>query len=242
MNLRTEPVNLRTCELVNRGSRVRYNEFVKSVSRVATLALVVVLAAVTLSGQPAPAVPLRLVALDGGRAIPTVVVGDTELVSVDDLAAIFAVLVREDAQARAITVGYKGKTIVVSQDQALASIGGRLVSLPAAPARIGGRWHLPVEFIGRALSAIYDVPLELRKASRLVIRGRMRVPRVVVRHEVAGNQARVTLDVAPPTPHQVSQDGTRLVVRFEADLLDATVPACSRRASSRASQSSRRRW
>ncbi len=195
------------------------------VSRVATLALVVVLAAVTLSGQSAPAVPLRLVALDGGRAIPTVVVGDTELVSVDDLAAIFGVLVREDAQARAITVGYKGKTIVVSQGQSLASIGGRLVSLPAAPARIGGRWHLPVEFIGRALSAIYDVPLELRKASRLVIRGKMRVPRVVVRHEVAGDQARVTLDVAPPTPHQVSQDGTRLVVRFEADLLDATVPA-----------------
>ena len=195
------------------------------VSRVGTLALVVVLAAVTLSGQTAPAVPLRLVALDGARAIPTVVVGDTELVSVDDLAPIFAVLVREDAQARAITVGYKGRTIVVSQDQALASIGGRLVSLPAAPARIGGRWHLPVEFIGRALSAIYDVPLELRKASRLVIRGRMRVPRVVVRHEVAGNQARVTLDVAPPTPHQVSQDGTRLLVRFEADLLDATIPA-----------------
>ena len=195
------------------------------VSRVGTLGLVVALAAVTLSGQSAPGVALRLVALDGARTIPTMVVGDTELVSVDDLAAIFNVLVREDALARAITVGYKGRTIVVSQDQALASIGGRLVSLPAAPARIGGRWHLPVEFIGRALPAIYDVPLELRKASRLVIRGRMRVPRVVVRHEVAGNQARVTLDVAPPTPHQVSQEGARLLVRFDADLLDATLPA-----------------
>ncbi len=69
-----------------------------------------------------------MVALDGTRAIPTVIVGDTELVSVDDLAAIFGVLVRDDALARAITVGYKGRTIVVSQDQALASIGGRLVS------------------------------------------------------------------------------------------------------------------
>ncbi|MBK5299234.1 MAG: N-acetylmuramoyl-L-alanine amidase [Vicinamibacteria bacterium] len=187
-------------------------------------ALTVVLLAATLSGKAAPATPLRLVSADGTRPIPTVVVGDTELVSVDDLAAIFGVLVREDALARAITVAYKGRTIVVSQDQALASIAGRLVSLPAAPARIGGRWHLPVEFIGRALSVIYDVPLELRKASRLVIRGRMRVPRVVVRHEVAGNQARVTLDVAPPTPHQVSQDGSRLLVRFDADLLDATLP------------------
>ena len=189
------------------------------------LAIAVVLAAAALSGQSAPATPLRLVAPDGARPIPTVVSGDTELISVDDLAAIFGVLVREDALARAITVGYKGRTIVVSQDQALASISGRLVSLPAAPARIAGRWHLPVEFIGRALSAIYDVPLELRKASRLVIRGRMRVPRVIVRNEVAGNQGRVTLDIAPPTPHQVSQEGSRLLVRMDADLLDATLPA-----------------
>ena len=122
-------------------------------------------------------------------------------------------------------MAYKGRTIVLSQDQALASISGRLVSLPSPPTRIGNRWHLPVEFIGRALSVIYDTPLELRKASRLVIRGRMRVPRVVVRHDVAGNQARVTLDVAPPTPHQVLQDGATVVVRFDADLLDATVNA-----------------
>lgn len=182
------------------------------------------LTATTLSAQSAPAVPLRLVSADGSRAIPTVVVGDTEMVSVDDLATVFGVLVREDVLARAITVGYKGRTIVVSQDQALASIGGRLVSLPAAPSRIGGRWHLPVEFIGRALSGIYDVPLELRKASRLVIRGPLRVPRVVVRHDVGGDQARVTLDVAPPTAHQVEQDGARVVVRFTADLLDATLP------------------
>ena len=94
----------------------------------------------------------------------------------DDLAAIFSVLVRETRSRGRSDGRLQGRTIVVSQDQALASIGGRLVSLPAAPARIGGRWHLPVGFIGRALSAIYDVPLELRKASRLVIRGKMRVP------------------------------------------------------------------
>lgn len=193
--------------------------------RAIALTAVVALAAATLSGQSAPAAPLRLVSPEGARTLPTVVSGDTELIALDDLASIFGVLVREDALARAITIGYKGRTIVLSQDQALASIGGRLVSLPAAPARIGGRWHVPVEFIGRALAAIYDVPLDLRKASRLVIRGRLRVPRVVVRHEVAGDQARVTLDVAPRTPHQVVQEAQRLLVRFEADLLDPSLPA-----------------
>jgi N-acetylmuramoyl-L-alanine amidase len=35
----------------------------------------------------------------------------------------------------------------------------------------------------------------------------------------------VTFDVAPATPHTVTQDGSRLLVRFEADALDATLPA-----------------
>jgi N-acetylmuramoyl-L-alanine amidase len=180
--------------------------------------------AVSVTGQSPPATPLRLVSVDGARTIPTIVVGDTELVATDDLAALFGVEVKDDTAARAITVTYRGTTIVLSQGQALASIGGRLVSLPAPPSRINGRWHVPVEFIGRALAPVVDPPLELRKASRLVLRGRIRAPRVVIRHEVAGNQARVTLDISPVTGHQVTQDGARIVVRFDADLLDATVP------------------
>ena len=203
----------------------KYNTQVRLSLRSAAACAVVVLVATALAGQSPPPTPLRIIAADGTRQLPTVMSGDTELVALEDLAAAFGVEVREDTLARAITVGHGGRTIVVSQDQALASIGGRLVSLPSAPARIGGRWHLPVEFIGRALSAIYDTPLELRKASRLIIRGRLRVPRVVVRHEAAGGQARVTLDVTPVAPHQVVQDGGRVVVRFDADLLDVTLPS-----------------
>jgi N-acetylmuramoyl-L-alanine amidase len=149
--------------------------------------------------------------------------GDTELVAFDDLAANFGLTVREDTVAHAITVTVTGKTIVLSQNQALASISGRLVSLPAPPVKIGGRWYVPVEFIGRALSVVSDVPLELRKASRLVLQGAIRAPRVVVHHDVGGNQARVTIDITPRTPHQVQQEATRAIVRVDADLIDLTV-------------------
>jgi N-acetylmuramoyl-L-alanine amidase len=53
----------------------------------------------------------------------------------------------------------------------------------------------------------------------------VRVPRVAGRVEALGALARVTFDVAPATPHSVSQDGARLIVRFEADALDATLPS-----------------
>ncbi len=191
--------------------------------RMSLLVVIVACATFSIAGQGAPPpAPLRLVAADGTRTIPTVMSGDTELVALDDLASLFNLTVREDTVARAITVTYKGKTIVLSQNQALASISGRLVSLPAAPVRMGTRWYVPVEFIGRALSVVSDVPLELRKASRLVILGVLRIPRIVVRHDAGGNQARVTLDVTPRTPHQVQQEASRLLVRFEADLLDVT--------------------
>ena len=39
--------------------------------------------------------------------------------------------------------------------------------------------------------------------------------------------ARLTFDVAPATPHAVAQEGNRLVIRFEADLLDASLPSPS---------------
>ncbi len=194
--------------------------------RATGILLALLLAAVSLAGQGAqPAAPLRLVAADGSRPLPTILNGDTELIAFDDLSSIFKVVVREDAVARAFTVGYNGKTIVLSQNQALASISGRLVSLPAPPVRLNNRWYVPVEFIGRALSLVYDTPLELRKASRLVILGPLRVPRVVVHHDVVGNQARVTLDVVPNVPHQVLQEPSRLLIRFTADMLDLTVPA-----------------
>ena len=131
---------------------------------------------------------------------------------------------KEDAVARAFTVTYKGKTVVLSQNQALASISGRLVSMPASPAKISNRWYVPVEFIGRALSLVYDSPLELRKASRLVILGPLRVPRVVVHHDATAPQGRITIDLVPTVGHQVVQEPTRLLIKLDADLLDLTLP------------------
>src|SRR5437773_7614750 len=92
-------------------------------------------------GQPAPsssaaAAPLTLLSREGRRAIQLTVVGDQEFVALDELASVFQLAVREDSLG-AITVTYKGKTIILTPDQALASVAGKLISLPAAPTRNG---------------------------------------------------------------------------------------------------------
>jgi N-acetylmuramoyl-L-alanine amidase len=159
---------------------------------------------------------------EGRRPLPIAIVGDQEFVGLDDLATTFQLTVREESGA--ITVTYKGKTIVLTPDQTLASVSGRLISLPAPPSRNGRRWLVPLEFISRALTLVYDIRLDLRKPSRLLIVGDLRVPRITVRYEALGASGRLTIDATPRATSTVSQEGDHLTVKFDADALDATNP------------------
>jgi len=190
-------------------------------SAAATFAFLLALAA-ALSSQPA-APSLTLLSKEGRRALPLAMVADQEFVALDDLASAFQLAVREDALG-AITVAYKGKTIILTPDQALASVSGRLVSLPAAPARSGRRWLVPVEFVSRALGLIYDVRLDLRKASRLLVVGDLRVPRLTLRYDTQANAGRLTIDASPRASSTVTQDGDHLTIKFDADALDVANP------------------
>jgi len=188
----------------------------------ATAACLIALAA-ALSSQTAQPPALSLLSKDGRRALPITLVADQEFVALDDLAAAFQLTVREESLG-AVTVSYKGKTIVLTPDQALASVSGRLVSLPAPPARNGRRWLVPVEFISRALSLIYDTRLDLRKPSRLLVVGDLRVPRITVRYDPLGPSGRLTIDATPRATATVTQEAEHLTIKFDADALDVPNP------------------
>jgi len=104
---------------------------------------------------PAPA-PLMLVSKDARRTVPTVTTNGRELIALDDIAALFQVAVREDSLAGGFTITYRGKTIIASADQPMASVDGRIVTLPSPITRNGRRWLVPIEFLPRALGPIYD--------------------------------------------------------------------------------------
>ena len=114
---------------------------------------------------------------DARRPIPTTILNGQEFVGLDDVISLFQVTVREDTLAGGILVTYKGRTIVASTDQPLASVNGRVVTLPAPIARAGRRLLVPIDFLPRALGPIYDAPIDLRRASRLLILGSLRVAR-----------------------------------------------------------------
>src|SRR5262249_57950721 len=131
----------------------------------------------------------------------------------------FQVNVREESLGN-ITATYKGKTIVLTPDQPLASVSGRLVSLPAPPRRAPSRrWLVPIEFM-RALALVYDSKIELRKPSHLVIVGDLRVPRVQVQYHPSITYGRLTIDATPRALGTVTREGDHLAVKFDADAIE----------------------
>lgn len=172
------------------------------------------------ASQAAP--PYTLLGPDGRHALAVRLVNGQDMFALDELASRFGLSVREDALAGGLTLSTQGQTIVLSPGQNLASVGGRLISLPAPVVREGRAWLVPVEFVSRALGPIAGVRIDLRKPSRLVIVGDLVVPRVDVRADAEGaNRTRLTFEVSPAAAHRVTQETGRLLVGFEADAVDA---------------------
>lgn len=199
-------------------------ETVRGPAALSLAILVLLLASLPQAQGTAPATPLTLLSREGRRPVPTVVLNGQELIALDELAALFQVTVREDTLAGGLTLTYKGRTIVVSIDQPMVSVSGRVVTLPSPAIRSGGRWLVPLDFFPRALAPIYDARIDLRRTSRLLVVGDLRVPRVIGRIESPGPPTRATLEIAPGVPVSVTTESGRLIVHVDADAIDAVLP------------------
>src|SRR4029434_1782087 len=97
-------------------------------ARVAIALVATVLLALPLLPQAQDnAPPYTLLSRDGRRPIQVVSTRGRELVSLDDIAALFQVTVRTDSLAGGVTMTYRGKTIIASADRPMASVDGRVV-------------------------------------------------------------------------------------------------------------------
>ena len=169
--------------------------------------------------------PITVLSREGRRTLPTVEVQGQQMVGLDDLAeSLPAAGSRDDRGHARVTATYKNQTIVLTPDQSLVSASGRLVSLPAPLTRRANRWLVPVEFISRALAPIYDVTARFPPG---VATARRRRSSRAARHGAVRRQPgalRVTFEIAPRATAVVTQEQSRLLVRFDADALDASLP------------------
>jgi N-acetylmuramoyl-L-alanine amidase len=179
----------------------------------------------SLQAQAPPAAPFTIVTSDGRRTLPATLLNGQDLVALDDIASVFGAALKEDALAGGFILTHRGRTIVASANGTTVSVNGRVVALPSAVVRAGRRWLVPVEFLQSALGAIHDQRILVRRPSRLVLVGDVRVPRVTARIDSPGPPTRAMVEVTPAAPVTTATETDRLTVRIEADALDLALPA-----------------
>ncbi len=206
------------------GNVVHVRATLGAASVLLLLLLLAATATVPLIGGQVPAggaVVYSVLDREGRRPLAARRTDGQDLVALDEVGALFGLTLREDRELESLTLTRQGQTIVLSRGQALASVAGRIIALPAPPVREGRRWFAPVELLSRAVAPATGTRIDVRKASRLVIVGDLRVPRVDLRYEGAGPRARLIVDIEPAAPHRVVLEGGRLAIVIDADALDA---------------------
>jgi N-acetylmuramoyl-L-alanine amidase len=172
------------------------------------LALTVVLLLLTWRSVAGQGTIFTIISPAGRRSLAATAVHGHEMFALNDLAAAFQLNVQADTLG-AITISYKGKTIILTPDQNLASVNGRIVSLATAPTRSNQQWFVPVELVNQALAPIYGERLELRADSHLILEGNVTAPRAP---EPAPTPAAPAAPVQPaparPAPSQPAAPAT----------------------------------
>jgi N-acetylmuramoyl-L-alanine amidase len=159
---------------------------------------------------------------DGQRPLPFRTSGNVDMVALDQVATLFGLTVAEDALVGGVTVRGRGQTILLIPGQSFASIGpGRIVSLPAPIARDRGAIQVPIDFLRVAVGPALGTRIDVRRPRHLVLVGDVRLPQVTSHFEPQGSGGRLLIDIQPATPHQVTRQANRLVVRFDAVAIDA---------------------
>jgi N-acetylmuramoyl-L-alanine amidase len=189
---------------------------------VASAALILIAGLSFLASAQGPSI--AVVSREGRKPLPVTTINNQDYIAVDDVNTVFLTTSREDRLAGGLTIAARGRSIVLTENQNVVSVAGRLVTLPAPPLRRDGRWFVPADFLPRALAAALDTRLDLRRPARLLIVGDLRVPRVVARIDAGVNNVAVTFDITPNTETRVNAQQGRVIVQFDADVLDLSIP------------------
>lgn len=148
--------------------------------------------------------------------------GSPETLALEQLAGTFGLKFTEDRAANGLVISTKGESIFAFPGQSFVRASGKVIALDGPIQRERNAWVVPIDFLTKALGPALGQPVLIRRTSRLIIVGAVRVPEVAVRVERTAAGARVSIAVQPMAPHKTSRDGNKLTVRFDAAALDAT--------------------
>lgn len=161
-------------------------------------------------------VTYRVVTSSGTQTLTAQSTNSTvDLVTLDAVARLFGLTVRDDARAGGAVVVSGSDRIIITAGQANVSVNGRVLALSAPVTRSGNTWLVPIDML-RAIGR----GLEVRRGSRLIVVPPAVVPSVTSRLERTAAGARLTVSIDPAVPARVTREGNQMLVRVQAQALD----------------------
>ena len=148
--------------------------------------------------------------------------GSPDTLALEQLAGTFGLKFTEDRAANGLVISTKGESIFAFPGQSFVRASGKVIALDGPIQRERNAWVVPIDFLTKALGPALGQPVFIRRNSRIIIVGAVRVPEVAVRIERTAAGARVAIAVQPLAPHKTSRDGNKLTIKFDAAALDAT--------------------
>jgi N-acetylmuramoyl-L-alanine amidase len=148
--------------------------------------------------------------------------GEAEYLPIEQVLPSVGVRIHSDASGGAVTLSAQGREVALYNKKSLASVGGELRLLSAPALLEDGRWHVPADSVARILAPLLGVPVDYRKASRVLVVGDVSVPRVSVSSYVSGDSVRVVLEASEKVPFRVLQEEGRVTVSITRDLVDVS--------------------
>ena len=191
------------------------------ISSAVTMAAWCVLAAQSASALQGQSITYTLYSPEGKRSV-IVRSGSPDTVALEQLAGTFGLTFTEDRAANGLIIGTKSERIFAFPGQSFVRAAGKVIALDGPLQRERNAWVAPIDFLTKALVPASGQSIVIRRSSKLILVGAVRVPEVAIRIERTAAGARVSIAVQPMAPHKTSRDGNKLTVKFDAAALDAT--------------------
>jgi N-acetylmuramoyl-L-alanine amidase len=184
--------------------------------RVTAVLAVVLLVTLDVAGQSSSD-RVTVLGPRGRQFIPVSVFADVSMIPLDELASYVRGRVRSETESANFSVGERSASVF--SGLSLVPVGGRKILLSAPVTVRGGRWFVPLDFLGRVLPLLTEEKVTYRDDERLLVLGES-FPRLDVRSMAYPAYTRVVLESTGSTDFQVNQLSTRIQVLIPAPYIE----------------------
>ncbi|MBX7184664.1 MAG: N-acetylmuramoyl-L-alanine amidase [Vicinamibacteria bacterium] len=119
-----------------------------------------------------------------------------------------------------VTLKSGGREVTLENGKSLFSVGGQLKAM-AAPVRVvGERTYVSPPSAATVLGAALGQPAAYRAAYRALVIGAYEAPRLRITNVVNAATIESTVELSKPVPYDVRKEPNRVVVTFQADVME----------------------